>query len=150
MRWKTLRDLILARVIRYRRVRVRPVAGRATVSCPLLQGFLREAEDCNACQYNLGIVQRRWGPVRRCGYGIPAAPAWPRWVEALLSLYRRLPRPRPTVPARFQWRRSSSRPISKIEQRRLERRRRFEQERAARHRAWIIRERALQRSRESG
>ena len=148
---KALLERIRTRFPRVRKIRRERIGDRLHVACPMTRQFLRNAEDCRTCEYNLGEKRRGDVVYQLCGYGLKPARQLPGWVVKLIDLLRRIPWPKPYVPARFQWRRAGNRPLTAIQRRQLERRRRRERQRAIRERARQLRSKArAERARRTG
>ena len=108
---------------RPRRLRRSAIGDARYVACPMLKGFLRGADDCGTCEYNLGERPRPRGMAQLCGHGVKSR-QMPAWLVRSVELWRRLPRPHPAVVARFTWKPREQAQVSSRQARRQERSRR--------------------------
>ena len=93
------------------------------VACPMLNGFLRVSGDCANCEYNLGDRPSRRGIAQLCGHGVKPK-EMPAWLRRAVELWRKIPRPKPAVVARFTWKSRVTEQVSSRQVRRQERSRR--------------------------
>jgi len=118
-------NLSLSRLFepRPRRLRRSAIGDARYVACPMLKGFLRVAEDCGTCEYNLGERPHYRGMAQLCGHGVKSR-QMPAWLLRAVELWRRIPRPKPAVVARFTWKPREQAQVSSRQVRRQERSRR--------------------------